>query len=227
MDIQLHYHENGQGFPLILLHGNGESSAYFQNQLPAFGEYFRVIALDTRGHGGSPRGTAPFSLEQFAEDLHSFMEEMGIRRAHILGFSDGANIALLFALRYPQMVEKLILNGGNLDPHGVKPMVQIPIVAGYGVASLLACLHKKTVALKERLGLMVKQPHIAPEALSALVMPVLVVAGTKDMIKTAHTRQIAAAIPHAALRLLKGDHFIAAKSSAAFNAVVLDFLLQE
>ena len=58
-------------------------------------------------------------------------------------------------------------------------------------------------------------------------MPVLVVAGTKDMIKTAHTRQIAAAIPHAALRLLKGDHFIAAKSSAAFNAVVLDFLLQE
>ena len=113
MDIQLHYHENGQGFPLILLHGNGESSAYFQNQLPAFGEYFRVIALDTRGHGGSPRGTAPFSLEQFAEDLHSFMEEMGIRRAHILGFSDGANIALLFALRYPQMVEKLILNGGH------------------------------------------------------------------------------------------------------------------
>ena len=104
MDIQLHSYENGQGFPLILLHGNGESNAYFKNQIAAFGEHFRTIALDTRGHGDSPRGAAPFTLEQFAEDLHSFMEEKDIRRAHILGFSDGANIALLFALRYPQMV---------------------------------------------------------------------------------------------------------------------------
>ena len=60
MDIQLRYMEKGAGFPLILLHGNGEDHTYFEHQMGPFGARYRVIAVDTRGHGASPRGTAPF-----------------------------------------------------------------------------------------------------------------------------------------------------------------------
>ena len=59
MDVDLHYREQGTGEPLILLHGNGEDGSYFEHQMNAFASRFRVIALDTRGHGRSPRGEAP------------------------------------------------------------------------------------------------------------------------------------------------------------------------
>ena len=74
MDISLYYIEEGQGKPLILLHGNGEDHTYFVHQIRYFSRMYRVIAIDTRGHGASPRGTAPFSIRQFAEDLLSFMD---------------------------------------------------------------------------------------------------------------------------------------------------------
>ena len=96
--MKLYYKEAGKGFPLILLHGNGENGGYFEHQIGYFQDKYRVIALDTRGHGKSPRGEKPFTIRQFAEDLHDFMDEQEIEKAHILGFSDGGNTALKFAL---------------------------------------------------------------------------------------------------------------------------------
>lgn len=66
MDIALAFTEAGSGTPLILLHGNGEDGTYFAPHIAALARHFRVIALDTRGHGKSPRGSAPFTIAQFA-----------------------------------------------------------------------------------------------------------------------------------------------------------------
>lgn len=126
MDIDLYYQEKGNKEPFILLHGNGEDGSYFRNQIDYFSGRYRVIALDTRGHGKSPRGTAPFTIELFSHDLYGFMESLEISCAIILGFSDGANIAMKFAIKYPNMVKALILNGGNLNPEGVKRTTQFP-----------------------------------------------------------------------------------------------------
>ena len=109
MEITLYHADTGSGKPLILLHGNGEDGSYFDCQKDALARHFRVIALDTRGHGRSPRGTAPFTISQFAEDLRCFMDHQGIARASLLGFSDGGNIALTFALRYPERVDRLVV----------------------------------------------------------------------------------------------------------------------
>ena len=68
MDISLFYKEQGSGFPLVLLHGNGEDHTYFFHQIPHFAQQYRVLAVETRGHGSSPRGTAPFCIAKFAED---------------------------------------------------------------------------------------------------------------------------------------------------------------
>lgn len=223
-DIQLHYIEQGQGQPLILLHGNGESCDYFEHQIPCFSKDYRVIAIDTRGHGQSPRGEKPFTIKQFSEDLHDFMDENGIEKANVLGFSDGGNIALVFALKHPERVEKLILNGANLFPGGVRPLYQWPIEIGYRIAKLFAKKSEKAKQNAEMLGLMVNEPHIEPAELAALTMPVMVVAGTKDMIKEKHTRLIYKSLPNAQLAILEGNHFVANKNATAFNKVVEVFL---
>ena len=225
MDIELFYTKAGSGPPLLLLHGNGEDGTYFVHQVKEFFRDFTVYTIDTRGHGRSPRGTAPFTISQFADDLLAFMDEQGLKQADILGFSDGGNIALTFAMRHPDRVRRLILNGANLDPKGVKLLVQLPIVLGYHFASLSK--KPKARAHAELLGLMVKEPHIDPVELKKLTMPVLVIAGTKDMIRERHTRLIANRIPNARLALIPGDHFIASKAPTTFNRAVRQFLEEE
>lgn len=123
MDIRHFYIEKGQGEPLILLHGNGESCDYFSNQMDVFSQLYHVYALDTRGHGKTPRGEQPFTIKQFAEDLLGFMDAHHIDSAHLLGFSDGGNIAMRFAIGHPDRVNKLVLNGANLNAQGVKRRV--------------------------------------------------------------------------------------------------------
>lgn len=224
MDITLHYQEVGAGEPLILLHGNGESGAYFSHQLAYFSPKYRVIAVDTRGHGESPRGNAPFTIQQFADDLKAFMDRLGISRAVLLGFSDGANIAMKFALSYPDRVRALILNGGNLNAGGVKRRVQLPIEIGYRVAKRFAEKSADARANAELLGLMVNEPNIPAARLGEIDAPVLVVAGTRDMIKKSHTEEIAWSLPNARLAFVRGDHFVAAKNPQDFNRTVESFL---
>jgi len=224
MDIRLFYREQGDGEALVLLHGNGESSAYFAHQIPVFARQYHVFAVDSRGHGQTPRGEKPFTLSQFADDLRGFLDEREIERAHILGFSDGGNIALIFALRYPERVKSLILNGANLEPQGVRRRYQRPIELAYRLTKLFARRSKEAAQRHALLALMVEEPHIDPRDLAALKMPALVIAGTHDMIAERHTKLIADSIPGAKLCLLDGDHFIAAKQPQAFNDAVLAFL---
>lgn len=221
MDISLYYEKRGAGEPLVLLHGNGEDGSYFLHQMEAFSREFLVYALDTRGHGRSPGGSAPFTISQFAEDLLAFLDEQGLKRVNLLGFSDGGNIALTFALRHPERVRRLVLNGANLTPRGVKAWVQLPIVLGYQIASRLKSPKARTNA--EMLGLMVHEPQIPPSELAGLMMPVLVIAGTRDMIREDHTRLMAREIPGARLALIPGNHFIARRNPAAFNRAVWSF----
>lgn len=227
MDVVLNYIEKGTGFPLILLHGNGESAEYFEYQIEYFSSSYRVIAIDTRGHGKSPRGTEPFTIVQFAKDLRDFLDGMGIRRAHILGFSDGGNVALAFALRYGGYVEKLVLNGANLKPGGVKKAVQLPICIGYGMVSFAALFSKPAIRKKELLGLMVTQPDMEPEQLKAIESQTLVLVGSKDMIKGGHSRLIADSLKHGTYCCLEGTHFIAHENPEAFNRAVERFLKEE
>ena len=225
MDINHYYIEKGTGFPLILLHGNGEDCSYFVHQMEPFAKHFRVIAIDTRGHGQTPRGEASFSIRQFAEDLLDFMNLHQIEKAHILGFSDGGNIAMVFALMHPERVEKLILNGANLNASGVKRKVQIPIEIGYRIAKIFATKSPAARKNAEMLGLMVNDPNVKAEELSCIQNPTLVIAGEKDMIKDSHTRLIAKSIPETMLSIIPGNHFIANKNPDTFNEVVLRFLL--
>lgn len=224
MDIKHHFIEKGEGEPLILLHGNGENCDYFVGQIDMFSRYYHVYVLDTRGHGKTPRGEAPFTIRQFVDDLLGFLDEHHLEKVNLLGFSDGGNIAMVFAMKYPERVDHLILDGANLDAKGVKPSIQIPIEIGYRFARLFARKSEEAALHAEMLGLMVNDPNVSPEDLAKILAKTLVMAGTRDMIKERHTRLIASRIPGASLVFIDGDHFIANKCPDAFNRAVLDFL---
>lgn len=86
MDIALYYQEKGKKEPFILLHGNGEDGSYFKHQIDYFSDRYRVIALDTRGHGRSPRGSKPFTIEQFSCDLYDLWKGMRFQRQSFWDF---------------------------------------------------------------------------------------------------------------------------------------------
>ena len=226
MDIENYYIEKGVGEPLILLHGNGENCEYFKGQIGVFAKCYHVFAIDTRGHGKTPRGDKPFTIRQFAEDLLCFMDDHQIGKAHLLGFSDGGNIAMAFAMKYPDRVDRLILNGADLNPEGVKRSVQIPIEIGFRIAKKFSKKSDSARLNAEMLELMVNDPNIEPEELSAIRAKTLVIAGTNDIILDAHTRLIAECIPDSKLVFIKGNHFIANKKPEEFNQAVLGFLGQ-
>lgn len=226
MDISLYYQEKGSGSPFILLHGNGQNGNYFKHQIDYFSNNYRMIAVDTRGHGKSPRGNAPFTMDQFVEDLHNLLEKTELSKVILLGFSDGANIAMKYAIKYPENIEALILNGGNLNTDGVKRTTQFFIELGYKMAKAFSKKSEKAKRNAEIIGLMVNEPNIKIEEIRSIKIPTLVIAGKKDMVKDSHTREIAENIPNAELSIIKGNHFIAEKEPEAFNLEVEKFLLK-
>lgn len=221
MDIQLHCTCAGDGPVLLLLHGNGEDSTYFTHQIEDFSQDFFVCAIDTRGHGQSPLGTAPFTLSQFADDLLHFMDQNELDQADILGFSDGANIALLFALRYPERVRRLILDAANLYPEGLEPWLLQSFRESYD--SALQAQTPEADFEAALLNLMLSEPQIDPADLQAITAPTLVIAGDRDIIQWEHTLLIAGSIPNSRLAILPGGHEIANQHPAAFNQAVRAF----
>lgn len=224
MDIKLYYEEKGKGIPLVLLHGNGDNGSYFKHQVDYFSSKYRVITVDTRGHGKSPRGTAPFTMDQFVKDLKNLLDDLKIEKMILLGFSDGANIAIKFALKYSDMIDVLILNGADLTTKGVKKSVQIPIEIGYRIAKLSSKKSEEAKLKAEMLGLMVNEPNIDYRDLSSIKVPTLVIVGTKDMIKEKHSRLIADSLPNSEFKIIEGPHHIANKNPEEFNNEVEKYL---
>ena len=209
---------------LLLLHGNGEDHTCFQKQVAAFSGRFRVIAMDSRGHGEASAGSG-VTIAKIAEDAAAVLGALGIERASVVGFSDGANAALGLALSHPGMVEKLALAGANLFPAGVKPRFQLPAELEYRALRLCGRFSERLRRRAEIVGLMVEEPRYTPGMLGAITVPTLVLAGDRDLIRPAHTALIAASLPHAKLVTIpRSDHWIFARQPVRVNREILAFL---
>lgn len=224
MNNNLFYVEQGTGQPLIMLHGNEQDHTYFNRQIEYFAKRYRVIAVDTRGHGKSPRGEGEFSIESFADDLDEFMKQMDIDKAHILGFSDGGNIAIYFALKYPERVNKLILSGANIYPSGLKIYFNLYVYIGHAIMWLLSKISKHAKIHEEIFGLMIGQPNIKPSELNKIKAETLVLVGTRDIVKKSHTILIVSNIPRATLKIIKGSHCLARENPEEYNKSIGTFL---
>lgn len=226
-DARIACYDTGRGEPLVLLHGNGEDSGYWKAQIPEFTRFYRVIAVDSRGHGASDAGERGLSFAVMAEDLKRVLDERGVKKAYILGFSDGGNLAIRFALTYPSYVNKLILNGANVEMfRGVKAATQLPIYPAYGLLRVMARFSKNAARKRDVLGLMVHPYGVEMDDLRRLTMPVLIIVGENDLIRASQTKEMAARLPDCRVEVFRdGDHFVAAKQPSRFNRTVIEFLL--
>ncbi len=219
----------GEGEPIIFLHGNGEDSRYFARQLPTLAKQYQVIALDSRGHGQSDRGTLPLTIEQMARDLCHVMKVLKLQKAHILGFSDGGNVAIQFALKYPRCVDRLILNGANIHMlSGVKASTQLPLYPAALALRLGGMISEELWNKYEILSLMTHDYGVDWADLRSIQAKTLVLTGEHDMIRDRHSWRMALCLPHGRMeRIPGGDHFCAFKLPNQFNLAVLRFLKEE
>lgn len=188
----LFYEKTGEGSPILLLHGNGEDHTIFDALIPLLEKTHTVYAIDSRGHGAS-NPTDEYSYEGMADDIAQMAEALEIERPILYGFSDGGIVGLLLAMNYPNLLSRLIISGANLNPGGIKWSFTHKIKKHY----------KRTNNPLDRL--MLYEPNIRPAALAKIQIPVLVLAGSDDIIKPAHTKLIANSLPCSQLKIVEGE----------------------
>jgi pimeloyl-ACP methyl ester carboxylesterase len=107
--IKFHYWQVGQGDDVIMLHGLGGSQAVWHLRLlPQLWGGFRLTTYDLRGHGRTELTPTGYTTQDMADDLRALMDALGIERAQLVGHSLGGDIALHFALRYPERAAKIV-----------------------------------------------------------------------------------------------------------------------
>ena len=112
-DINMYYEINGQGQPLLLIHGLGSSSKDWEKQVPAFSEHYKVITFDARGHGRSDKPRGPYSIPMFADDVAGLMHKLEIVPAHVLGISMGGMIAFQLAVDHPELIKSMVITNAT------------------------------------------------------------------------------------------------------------------
>ena len=229
MDINLFYTDNGNEngkAPLILLHGNGGNASSFFYVVDHFAKTRRVITIDTRGHGRSPKGEGEFTLKRFAHDVFEFTREMKIEKAVIVGYSDGGNIAMILASEHPEIIEALVLNGANMFPAGLLDKDLKSITVAYKKAKKALRRAPNNPRIKDELDLltlMVKEPNLTADDLAKITSPSLVLVGSHDVIKPEHSEYIASCLSTSRLKIVPGGHNIVKSNSADYIAALAEF----
>ncbi|MDR2196760.1 MAG: alpha/beta fold hydrolase [Coriobacteriales bacterium] len=213
---------------LLLLHGNYEDMHVFDGHIEGLLPYYTVIAVDTRGHGKSSRGERPLSYGLFAEDLFTLANKLHIGTFLVLGFSDGANTAMEFALLHQERLAAMILVGGNISPDGLQPMFRKSLRLQSAGARLTGLMKRDAHGRKELIELMLKQPNIDPERLKTITVPTLIINGAKDVVLDEHSAQIASTLPNARRIVIpNAGHFVMSDAPEEFDRLVIEFLLEE
>ena len=219
--ISLYYETYGEGSPVLVLHGGSAFIETMHNQITALADDHLVVAPDSRAHGltGDAEGV-PLSYRLMAKDMIALMDHLGIEKADIVGWSDGGNIGLAMAMRYPSRVGKLVTYGSNFHTNGL-----VPDEEGEGVNSspddpsweVVRSFYKSVApnpdhwpVFHEKLMTMwATLPTFSLDDLSQVAAPTLVMAGEFDSIEEAHTRGMAEATPNATPGIVEGEEHIA------------------
>ena len=192
--IEIYYTQCGSGTPLILLHGNGENHHIFDALTAHLQQHFCVYALDSRNHGQSSH-TGIYDYDVMAEDVHTFIQALDLGQVNLLGFSDGAIISLLLAIRHPQQIKRMALLGVNLRPED------------FDAESYQYVKETWENTHAPLFRLMLEQPDIALESLGNVDIPTLLVAGENDIYRPELYDDLLNTLPQAELKIMTGhDH---------------------
>lgn len=227
------YARYGAGPEVVLLHGGLGSSGNWGFLVPALvAAGYRVTVIDSRGHGSSTRDDRPYSYELMGSDVLAVLDAVGVRRAAIVGWSDGACIGLILARQVPGRIAGVLFFACNMDPSGTLPFVLTPVVERCFSRhqkdyAALSATPDDFQSFVDAVSLMQQtQPNYSTADLAEITVPVTVALGEGDeFIKPEHADYLAWSIARARRVTLPGvTHFAPVQRPAVFNEMVLEFL---
>ena len=197
--VGIHYAKSGVGQSLIFVHGNMGSGAFFKNCHKLF-EGYTVFTPDSRSHGKSDK-VRRLNYDDMAEDVVNLIRHEGLDKHElkpiVFGFSDGGIIALKIAMKYPELLGKIIPAGINLTPKGINALARF-------MTRLIFCF-TFPFKLGDKMRLMLTQPNIKPDDLKKIITPTIVLYGEKDIVKLADSQTVVDHVMGAKLEIIKGE----------------------
>jgi pimeloyl-ACP methyl ester carboxylesterase len=239
---QVHGEDQPGRPPIVLIHGSTiDSHTDWDALIPALAQHYRVYAPDCRGHGRSNNPHMSYSFRELADDVAAFVQALGHAQAHIIGHSNGGNVALVTALEHPEVTRTCIPQAANA--YVTRYLVQRePVVldAEY-VARNNPDMMNEMIALhsakhgpgywRELLWLTMKEiisePNYSPADLARVNIPMLVIMGAEDTVNAPdeHAQYIAKHVPGAELWIPENTgHNVHQERQEEWLAKVLDFL---
>jgi pimeloyl-ACP methyl ester carboxylesterase len=230
--IRVWYAEFGRGEPVLLLHGGLANSNYWGNQVPALAESYRVIVVDSRGHGRSTHDERPYGYDLMASDVLGLMDFLKLPKAAVVGWSDGAIVGLDIAIHHPERLSKLFAFAANSDPSGVADIAQSTVFNAYIARAekeyqVLSPTPDQYKSFVDQISKMWEtEPHFTAEQLRVITVPTWIVDADHDeAIKRENTEFMANEIPDAGLLLQpQVSHFSFLQDPRQFTGDVLHFM---
>jgi pimeloyl-ACP methyl ester carboxylesterase len=238
--IDLDYVDEGEGDPIVLVHGFASSKVFnwvgpgWITTLTRAG--YRAIAFDNRGHGQSSKlyDPADYDVRVMAEDVCGLLDHLGLARADIMGYSMGARIAAFLALRHPDRVRSIILGGLGIRlvdgaglPASIADALEAPSLADVSdpIGRTFRAFADQTHSDLRALAACIRGSRqvMAREEVARIAAPALVAVGTKDDV-AGSAQDLAALLPHGqALDIPNRDHMLSV-GDKVFKSGVIDFL---
>ncbi|GLU47924.1 alpha/beta fold hydrolase [Nocardiopsis ansamitocini] len=234
-DVHTWYAEHGAGEPLVMLHGGLGDSRDFDGVVGEFATRYRVFRPDRRGHGRTPDVEGPMSYALMAHDTIAFLESVVNGPAHLVGYSDGATVALQVALLRPDLVRRAVAISGVFHHEGTVPGILddtsgepagLPdlIVNAYGEVSPDGVEHLPVVAAKV-MRMAVEGPTLTVDDLAHVAVAVQVMVADDDIVALEHAVAMYRAIPRSELAVVPGtSHTLVFERPELCASLALDFV---
>jgi len=215
--LNLYYEIHGSGRPLVLLHGGGSTiESNFGRILPSLAKTHQVIAIESQSHGHTADIDRPTSFEQDADDVAALLAQLHIEKADFMGFSNGSTTALQIAIRYPQLVNKLVLTSTLYKRSGMppgffegmkkatlndmpKPLQEAYLKVNPDPKGLQAMFHRDA-------DRMINFKDIPDSLIQGIQSPAFVINGDTEAIQAEHALELFRTLPHAQLAILPSGH---------------------
>jgi pimeloyl-ACP methyl ester carboxylesterase len=255
--IKIYYETYGEGFPVILIGGLGSEIQSWAAQIPIYSKHFMVIAFDNRGAGRSDKPDVPYTIELMADDARELLRALGVRYSYVVGKSMGGMIGQWLAIKYPDLVKKLVLGctsasrdevGNEILRMGRETATKIGMKAVWLSAIFWGYsreyIEKNLSSIKEVLAKVPESPealagyirqslacegHNTTDSVKKIKCPTLVMFGERDLIVSPkRSRELAQLIPGAKLKVFKDiGHGFWRERQDEVDRLVLDFLLKD
>lgn len=215
--LHMYFEIHGKGFPLVLIHGGGSTiTTTFGRCIDELAKNFKVIAVEMQAHGHTKDIDRPLSFEQDADDVAALLKSIGVTKANVFGFSNGASTTLQFAVRHPEMCHKIVVGSTFYDKSGApswfwdmmsKPTFEtMPQVFKDEFLKINPDINALHRMYERDVVRMQNFPEMTDEQIKSIKAPAFIISGDRDVVTLDHLVKMHGLIEKSRLAIIPGGH---------------------